>query len=85
MKDYYETENELILFSDVSGYKMGAMLEMQADWDGKIVVTARQKEDQELFVNLKGGQVMIIKGCAIEEYKAKFKEWLESRDQRLCK
>lgn len=85
MKDYYETDSKFILFSEVSGYCMGEMLDTSIDWDGRRVTTLKQKELQELFINLKGGQVMVIKGKAIDDYKAQFQEWLEHRNKCLCK
>ena len=85
MKDYYETESKFILFSEVSGHYEGDALDTRMDWDGSRVVTMKKKEAQELFINLKGGQVMVIQGLAIDDYKAKFKEWLNLRERGLCK
>lgn len=85
MKDYYETDSKFILFSEVAGHCMGEMLDTRFDWDGLMVTEIKQKELQELFVSLKSGQAMTIRGHAIDDYKSQFKAWLELRDQGLCK
>ena len=84
MKDYYKDDNIFVTFSDVAGHKLDDSDRLPR-LDGSVIKSIKPKDMQTLYVLLRSGQSVEIKGGNIDSYQAEFGGWLESRDQRLCK
>ena len=84
MKDYYKDDTTFVIFSDVAGYKLDDSDRLPR-LDGSVIKSIKPKDMQTLYVLLRCGQSVEIRGGNIDSYQAAFSGWIESRGQCLCK
>ena len=84
MKDYYNDDNAFVKFEQVEGHQLDDKIQF-ARMDGSVIESIKPKEMHVLYVNFYSGNVIEIKGHAIDAYELAFNEWLESIGQGLCK
>lgn len=84
MKDYYKDNNTFVKFEQVEGHHLDNKIQLSR-MDGTVIESIKPKEMHVLYVSFYSGNAVEIKGRAIDNYELSFNEWLESREQRLCK